>query len=152
MADDIERLRAALQEAEELAIRACFGMQLSRSPVWRAELADEPDPDGGWRKRWAVLSDAQVVARCPEVSARFSAHIARWDPAVVLRLVERDRQMIVAARIASEAAETLMRNWLEEDGYAPLVAAGARLNALNEGIKSALAFWCPDPTPGVDGG
>lgn len=88
MPDDIERLRAALQGAEEIIA----------APLWRD---------------------------------------------FVLRLVERDRELITRHKVCAGCVPGVR--------HEPFCHRCAQYPTCDE-IKAALAFWCPDPAPGVDGG
>lgn len=123
MADDIERLRAALDKAERLAIGA-------GRDGWYAD----PD-DGDILER----SDHTHVAR-PRKSY-YTDHIVAWGPDVVLRLVERDRALI------SDRLEAHIRF----NTYGQGLNLG-RADALGDQLVAALAFWCPEPSPEVPGG
>jgi hypothetical protein len=65
-----------------------------------------------------------------------AAHIARWDPATVLRLVERDRELINEWWSTKNAAGRL-------SDYGE-----GRLEILTEQVNAAAAFWVG--TPEVD--
>lgn len=97
MTDVRQQLTEALDEVERLARRAAevCGCCLPAG-VWAF---DEKDEDG----RILIVDDPHPGVPRKPLSRRWNgsyeglywaAHIARWDPATVLRLIERDRALL----------------------------------------------------------
>lgn len=102
MDDLVEWLRVHLDEDERLAKHAAPG-------PWRAEKGGPQD--GPWPRDWVNVG----VRRFKTPSEQTAEHIARWDPACVLREVEAKRLRVAAIERAladdpeDETAQWAMR-------------------------------------------
>lgn len=97
MGDLIDFLLARLDEDEQRAREAASANPGSAATQWSAEKVDYQDWRG-WRKVWAVRP-ARVegidLAICKsDILPKVATHIARHDPARVLRDVEANRQIV----------------------------------------------------------
>lgn len=147
MTDVRQQLTEALDEAEKQAKAALhhplgdddsvFGQRVGTdSGVW---VVDEHD-------------DRQVVSPTDSIfiynegghNEDQAAHIARWDPATVLRLVERDRALLDDMDEAQSAMDAAVSAF-EVGRHGELVAATARCKALRRQVERAAASWLGTP-------
>src|SRR5690349_19621610 len=99
MADDIRtRLSEALDEAEKLAVAAKGPWRLYRTSGQDLRLLDAETPDsddeGAEVAQWTYAIRPWVPSDWDECDTTKQDHMVRWDPSTVLRLVERDRQLL----------------------------------------------------------
>jgi hypothetical protein len=128
-----QQLTEALDEAERIARAATPG-------PWEAE--NEYRMLKGcrcmscWEDEPYAMAIHEIDARgedsSPILPPGDAIHIARWDPATVLRLVERDRKLLAASR----AVEGVMRR--SQYGY-------GELDCLTRMLDDAAAFWLGTP-------
>lgn len=124
LALECAKLSEALDEAEKLAKAATPG-PWSADPTGTvcADADLQPDGNGGE----ILPSDGPMeIAECYRNEragerGHNAAHIARWDPSTVLRLVERDR------RLLEEIDSALADDWADE--------------AADERLELIAAFW-----------
>jgi len=129
-ADVRQQLTEALDEVEKVARAATPGPWMSATHNGRSKgiALVGAVADRGTGKAIAVLSGV-------EWRHEDATHIARWDPATVLRLVERDRKLVADYdRLKSQGR-------LSPAGY-------ARLDCLMDEIYRAAECWLG--TPNVD--
>jgi hypothetical protein len=132
-ADVRQQLTEALDEAEKIAKAAIQGPW--RTGAIADHLIDDiiygTSPYGG--DRIVQVANLEMAWEKRENAA----HICRWDPATVLRLVERDRSL-------------LNEWWSTKNAAGRLSDYGeGRLEILTEQANAAAAFWVG--TPEVDG-
>jgi hypothetical protein len=85
-----------------------------------------------------------VTHSCEEIRPVDALHIARWDPSTVLRLIERDRQLLVACCEVLDSGEERRGSLDCPEDHSDAAAKGlARL-----WLESAAALWLG--TPEVD--
>lgn len=92
-------LNAQLDEDERLARQAASANPGSAAEHWSAEKADLRSPvDCAWRPTWAIVPKRVkgiTLAVCPaDITPRVVSHIARHDPARVLREVAAKRAIV----------------------------------------------------------
>jgi hypothetical protein len=117
MSDLVERLRAALDEAEKLAQAIPEGERdWLPSATWFTDMLHPMQSQLRERPGWL-----------PVITEEDIAHIARWDPDTVLRLVERDRALL--ARY--EAVIDIELAW-------------AQVEILHGEVERAAEFWLGD--------
>jgi hypothetical protein len=140
MTDVRQQLTEALDEVERIA---------------RAALADAPAPwsvdlwaNAGMLKN-ANGDDLWDCEGSPRLAmqAAVATHAARWDPATVLRLVERDRALL-ATNVSAQASLDEKVRAFDSRKSGELIAATARCKAITEQLTAAAAFWVG--TPEVD--
>jgi hypothetical protein len=98
MTDIVEFIRARLDEDEQVAREASLANPGSAARHWAAVEVDEQSGQTGlWGKVWGVIPErvrGVVLARTIDVVPKVSTHIARHDPARVLRDVEAKRALL----------------------------------------------------------
>jgi hypothetical protein len=156
-ADLVERLQVALDEAEYLARQATAGPWWSEDSddCWKLQgvafvaPADELIPEQVVNKQ--ILKAPKRGTPYAEYwpNAADAEHIVTWDPARVLRLVERDRALLLEYEALKSLIEEENRgredgivSWLANTGDARdgWLRAG-RLLALQHGVERAAEFW-----------
>ena len=97
MDDLVAFLRARLDEDEQAAHVAASANPGSPATRWSAEKVDRQGT-AGWRKVWGVVPErvqGNVLAICEgDILPKVVTHVARHDPAHVLREVEAKRQLL----------------------------------------------------------
>lgn len=98
MSDLLEFLRARLDEDERVARASAAANPGSVATHWSAEQVDYLSSTGLRGKAWAVVPErvegATIAISPTEIRPLVVTHIARHDPARVLRDVEAKRKMI----------------------------------------------------------
>lgn len=134
-ADVRQQLTEALDEAERIA----------RAAVHRKKPAD-----GIWRQVDAEREHGLIVSMAGEVvtyhegapTAEQAVHIARWDPATVLRLVAHFRDMLVRHEVCTGCApDRLLGGAIE---HVPSCHRCGDRHPCTE-IEAAAAFWVGTP-------
>lgn len=137
MDDLYVRLQKALDEAEERAKSFSTRSWRSVSGEYGPGLKTGHDDEETWSREcnpqvWRCDDEADG---CPDIARQWLAeaeHIARWDPSTVLRLIERDRNLLEAYDDARAA-----------DAGNPLIDE-VRLLALRRELDRAAEFWLTD--------
>jgi hypothetical protein len=135
-----EQLTAALDEAERIARAAVEGNGWNGQPLtgrWYSE---------GSGHSWIVTDESgQPVAFDEgEPTEARAAHMARWDPATVLRLVERDRALLDDLAEAEAGVQANVRAF-DQYQAGQLIAATARCKAVRAQADRAAALWLGTP-------
>lgn len=137
-AELLARAHAHLDQDEAIAWQASYGLDLNRIPEWTAQLIDEQAPGcDEWRKRWAVVGGEHYIgAHTYEVTPRWADHIARHDPARVLRAV-------VAKRRACNLYEAALIQLREDEaaGYSSTDYARGVCNGLQRAVDAIVAEY-----------
>jgi hypothetical protein len=108
-----------------------------------AKGAGGPVDGGQWRaSRGELLNGPYMLLAFHQAGSLGSwalDHIARWDPATVLRLVERDRKMLrLRDRWQEISDDPANEGWMS-------IAADATVEAVDQMIELAAAFWLGTP-------
>jgi hypothetical protein len=120
-----KQLIEALKAVEDLAREAAHTWVDGSTGVWKAQ------PDSYHSDLIVDEGNGEIVVydEGRPTSAQ-ALHIARWDPSTVLRLIERDRQLLADEQLAID-------EWRHDEGA-----------VLNAEVERAAAFWLG--TPEVD--
>jgi hypothetical protein len=145
MTDLVERLRAALDRTKQKARAATEGPWKVDNEAYAEAIyaADGTAVVAGGR--WG--GEASVFE-----STEDALHIASWDPNNVLRLIERDRALVMEYEALKSLIEEENRG--REDGIVSWLAntgdtrdgwlRAGRLLALQHGVERAADFWLRD--------
>jgi hypothetical protein len=148
----IEVLRGALDEAQKIAER--FLRQewtaITNGNVGPAvRTGDDDEPEWERNVNYQMWHCDDELDGCPEVAREWIAeaeHMARWDPSTVLRLVQRDRDLLAEYELAvKERAFAMNRTHVDADQ--PYLQSAAVESALKFAIDLAARFWIGEETP-----
>jgi hypothetical protein len=134
-----KQLTEALKAAEDLAREAAHTWVDGSTGAWKAQ------PDSYHSDLIVDEGNGEIVVydEGRPTSAQ-ALHIARWDPSTVLRLIERDRQLLVACCEVLDSGEERRGSLDCPEDHSDAAAKGlARLWQ-----ESAAALWLG--TPEVD--
>lgn len=154
MTGDIrQQLIEALDQAEKLASGALLH-PTRFDPNTLEHIRDGTD-DGVWHVgehyhecEVATSSGEIVVYDEGRPTAAQALHIARWDPSTVLRLVERDRQLLAGATTVEAAIDATLTAYGGDELAGMVLKAVAKAEVMEGELRRAAAFWLG--TPEVD--
>lgn len=138
MTDVRQQLAEALDEAERQA-KACgegVTWSVEHRYAWEGENLEADCRDGRCECCRIQGSNGMCIYDEGGHDAHDARHIARWDPSTVLRLVERDRELLRLHKVYE--GEQFPNH---DGGYA---------DALDDQLTAAAAFWLGTPE-GSDG-